>query len=129
MSIASYIFGIVAAVLVLVVVVDLLRRGRLRERHATWWLAAGTLALVAAVFPGTVEWLAGLIGIEIPLNLVFFVSIAILFFVALQASSELTDLESKTRALAERVALLQARLDQSERRDSDDDRDRTRPTQ
>ena len=42
-----------------------------------------------------------------PINLVFFVSIAILFFVCLQHSSELTRLESKTRTLAERVAILE----------------------
>ena len=109
MSLATYIFGILAALLVLIVVIDLLRRQRLRERHAAWWLVAGLLALVAAVFPTTLEWAASLLGIEIPLNLVLFVSIAILFFVALQASSELTELENKTRSLAERVAILELR--------------------
>lgn len=109
MSVTTYIFGILGALLVLVVVIDLLRRQRLRERHAAWWLVAGVLALIAAVFPATLDWAASLIGIEIPLNLVLFVSIAILFFVALQSSSELTELEDKTRSLAERVAILELR--------------------
>ena len=51
-------------------------------------------------------------GIEVPTNLVFFVSIAILFLVCLQHSAELTQLESKTRALAERVALLELQASQ-----------------
>jgi hypothetical protein len=106
-NLTSYIFGVVAAVLTLVVVIELLRRRRLRERHAVWWFIAGVLALVAGVFPGTLTWAAKLIGIAVPINLVFFVSIAILFFVCLQHSSELTRLESKTRTLAERVALLE----------------------
>jgi hypothetical protein len=110
MSVTSYIFGIVSALLILVVVIELLRRGQLRERHAIWWLVAGTLALIAGVFPQTLEWAARLIGVELPVNLVFFVSIAILFLVALQASSELTRLESKTRTLAERVAILELEL-------------------
>jgi len=107
MSLTSYIFGVVAAVLTLVVVIELLRRRRLRERHAIWWLFAGVLALVAGVFPATLTWAARLFGIAVPINLVFFVSIAILFFVCLQHSSELTRLESKTRTLAERVAILE----------------------
>ena len=113
MTVASYIFGIVSALVILVVVIELLRRRRLRERHAIWWFVAGLLALVAGVFPDTLTWAAGLLGIEIPINLVFFVSIAILFLVCLQSSAELTTLEAKTRTLAERVAILELDLRQS----------------
>lgn len=110
MSLVSYIFGITAALLVLALVIELLRRGRLRERHAIWWLIAGTLALVAGVFPETLNWAASLVGIVVPINLVFFVSVAILFLVGLQHSAELTRLESKTRILAERVAIIELEL-------------------
>lgn len=125
MSLASYIFGIVAALLILIVVIELLRRGRLRERHAIWWLVAGVLALIAGIFPQTLEWASRLVGVELPVNLVFFVSIAILFLVALQASSELTRLEAKTRTLAERVAILE--LEQRKLRDEKNDRDELAP--
>ena len=121
MTVTSYIFGIVSAVLILIVVIELLRRRHLRERHAIWWLVAGVLALIAGVFPATLGWAASLIGIEVPINLVFFVSIAILFLVALQNSSELTQLESKTRVLAEKVALLELRIAESESRRADED--------
>lgn len=114
MSLASYIFGIVSALLVLIVVVELLRRGHLRERHAIWWLFAGILALVAGVFPSTLVWAANLVGIQAPTNMVFFVGIAILFFVCLQHSAELTKLEGKARTLAERVALLELRMEELE---------------
>lgn len=110
MSASSYIFGIVSALLVLIVVIELLRRRLLRERHAIWWLLAGILALVAGIFPSSLAWTASLIGVEVPINLVFFVSIAILFLVSLQYSAELTKLESNTRSLAERVALLELQL-------------------
>lgn len=110
MTLTSYIFGVASAVLALVVVIELLRRRHLRERHAIWWLFAGVLALVAGIFPQTLTWAAGLIGIAVPINLVFFVSIAILFLVCLQHSSELTRLESKTRTLAERVAILELEI-------------------
>lgn len=119
MSIASYVLGIVASVLVLLVVIELLRRRRLRERHAVWWFVAGVLALVVSVFPNTLTWAASLIGVAIPTNLVFFVSIAILFLVCLQHASELTQLESRTRKLAERVALLELELRRKQDRHGD----------
>jgi hypothetical protein len=112
----SYIFGIISALLALGVVIELLRRRQLRERHAIWWLIAGVLALVVGVFPSTLQWAATLIGIEVPLNLVFFVSIAVLFLVCLQHSAELTRLEAKTRTLAELVALQDLRLRELEER-------------
>ena len=112
--IATYVLGIASAALVLVVVIELLRRGRLRERHAAWWLVAGILALIIGIFPVTLEWAARLVGVEVPTNLVFFVSIAILFLVCLQHSAELTRLESKTRKLAETEALLALRIERLE---------------
>lgn len=111
MSFASYVFGIVSAILTLIVVIEMLRRRRLRERHALWWLLAGILALIVGVFPQTLVWAASIVGIAVPANLTFFVSIAILFLVSLQHSAELTRIESRVRVLAERVALLEQRLD------------------
>ncbi|HEY8913971.1 DUF2304 domain-containing protein [Lacisediminihabitans sp.] len=119
MSIVTYGFGIASAVLALVVVVELLRRRRLRERHAIWWLVAGVLAFLVGVFPATLQWAATLVGIEVPLNLVFFVSIAVLFLVSLQHSSELTRIEAKTRTLAELVALQDLRIRQLEEKLAD----------
>ncbi|MEV1129877.1 DUF2304 domain-containing protein [Agromyces sp. NPDC049794] len=110
LPLTQYIFGIVAALFVLGVVIEMLRRRRLRERHAVWWLLAGVLALVIGIFPQTLRWASDLVGIEIPTNLVFFVSLVLLFFVCLQHSAELTELESENRALAEQLVLLDLRL-------------------
>lgn len=116
MSTATYILGIVSALIALITVVELLRRRRLRERHAVWWFVAAILALILGVFPGTLTYLADLLGVEVPANLVFFVSIVILFLVTLQHSSELTGLENKTRVLAEESALQKVRLERLEGR-------------
>jgi hypothetical protein len=114
-TLSTYIFGIVSAVISLAVVIEMLRRRRLRERHAIWWLIAGIFALIIGVFPATLEWAANLIGIAVPLNLVFFVSVAVLFLVSIQHSAELTSLETKTRLLAETTALLELRIEELER--------------
>ena len=120
MSTATYIFGIVAAVLTLVVVLELLRRRRLRERHAIWWLGGGILALIIGIFPDLLTRVSSLLGVGIPANLVFFVSIAILVLASIQHSSELTRLENKTRTLAEAVALLETRLRERDSAEGDD---------
>ncbi len=113
MTLRSYVFGIARSGVLLLVVSRFFAERRLRERHAIWWLVAGTLALDRRNLPRRVDGLSRLLGIDIPINLLFFTSIAILFLVSLQASSELTTLEAKTRILAERVALLEMRTDET----------------
>jgi hypothetical protein len=114
MNLMTYVFGILAAVLALIAIVELMRRGTLRERHALWWFIGGILALVIAVFPQTLGWAARLLGIAVPVNLVFFVAIALLFLVSLQYGAELTRVEEKLRVLAEESAFHDRRLQQLE---------------
>ena len=57
------------AALALVVFIDMLRRGKLRERHALWWLGAGLLGLVVTLFPGLLEGAARALGGADPWNL------------------------------------------------------------
>lgn len=119
----TYVFGIVAAVLALVAIVELMRRGTLRERHAVWWFIGGVLALIIAVFPQTLTWAAGVLGVTLPINLVFFITIGLLFLVSLQYGAELTRIEEKMRTLAERSAFQEQRLQALEARLADDDTD------
>lgn len=116
MTPTGYVLGVVCALITLAVVIEMLRRRRLRERHAVWWLFATSLALLAGLFPDLLTGLAALVGVVLPTNLVFFVSIAVLVLVCIQHSAELTDLESEARSLAERTALLDLRVRELEER-------------
>lgn len=120
MNTVTYIFGIVAAVLALIAIIELMRRGTLRERHAVWWFVGGLLALIIAVFPQTLGWAARSLGIALPVNLVFFVTIALLFLVSLQYGAELTRIEEKLRVLAEESAFHERRIQALEAPDAAD---------
>lgn len=107
MNITVQILTTTTSILLLFVLFDMLRRGRLRERHIAWWLIGGFVALVLSLFPQLLSGFSSFLGFEVPANLIFFVTIGLLFLVNIQTSSELTALEEKTRTLAERVALLE----------------------
>lgn len=111
----QYALGIVAALLTFGIVIEMLRRRRLRERHAAWWLVAGLLAVIISVFPESLKWTAARLGFEVPVNLVFFVSLFILFLVALQTSSEITKMEKDNRLLAEELTLMDLRVRELEK--------------
>lgn len=106
----SYSFGIICALALLFTIIVQLRKGRLRERHAIWWLVAGVVALVFGVFPNLLDSISALVGVKLSSNLVFFAGIGILFFVVLQHSAELTKLEEKSRRLAEETSIQELQI-------------------
>lgn len=110
MNPVQYTLGIIASVATFAIVIEMLRRRRLRERHAGWWIVAGLFAIIISVFPSTLRFASELLGFEVPVNLVFFLSLFILFLVALQHSSELTQLESHNRSLVERLIVLELKV-------------------
>ena len=112
MNPVQYTLGIIASVATFAIVIEMLRRRRLRERHAGWWIVAGLFAIIISVFPSTLRFASELLGFEVPVNLVFFLSLFILFLVALQHSSELTQLESHNRSLVERLIVLELKVEE-----------------
>lgn len=122
------VFAAVAAVLVFIFILWLLRRGVLKEKYAVLWLLVSAAAAFFALVPGAARWLADLVGVEIPANLLFFVTLVLLILVSVQLSYELSRHEARIRRLAEESALLDARLrrleEHDEAADGDDEADR-----
>lgn len=108
-----------AAVIVFVFILWLLRRGVLKEKYAVLWLLVSVVAAFFALVPGAARWLADLVGVEIPANLLFFVTLVLLILVSVQLSYELSRHEGKIRRLAEESALLEERLRRLEGQDDD----------
>jgi hypothetical protein len=103
--------GIIGSAVVLLALFELLRRQRLREKYAVLWFLVALGVLAIAIFPGLLTGLADLVGVELPVNLLFFLASLFLLMLTLQHSHELGRLEEKTRVLAEEVGLLRLELD------------------
>ncbi len=116
----AYIAGIVGAAFTFGFVLELLRRGILREKFAVLWLVVSFGLLVVAVFPPVLGWLAALVGIALPANLLFILGGLILLLVSVQLSFEVSRLEGRTRRLAEDLALLHEQVRVLSERDPSD---------
>ncbi len=110
------ILAVAAAAVIFAFNVWLLRRGILKEKYAVLWLFVSLVAIVLALFPGIVRWFSNLVGIEVPSNLLFFVTLLLLVLVGIQLSYELSRHEAKIRRLAEESALLSTRITELEER-------------
>jgi hypothetical protein len=108
----SVAFSLVISICMVVAVLLMLRRGKLREKYAILWLLVGGVTIVLGVFPRLLDWAASLVGVVVPANLLFALSIVLLVGVGLHVSRELTILEDETRVLAEEVAILRTLIEQ-----------------
>lgn len=111
----TYLVALVGSVLVLLGIIELLRRRQLGEKYAVLWLVVGILLLIFTVFPGLLTGLASGLGVAVPTNLMFFVGILFLVGVVLHLSWEVSRLENETRKLAEDQAILRLEVEQLQR--------------
>ncbi|MEV6241667.1 DUF2304 domain-containing protein [Lentzea sp. NPDC051838] len=109
---SAYIVAIIGSVLILLGIMELLRRRQLSEKYAVLWLVVGLLLLVLTIFPGLLGTLSSAAGVEVPSNLLFFTAIVFLIGVALHLSWELSRLEDETRKLAEDLAILRLEVEE-----------------
>lgn len=110
----AYPFALVASLATLVIMAELLRRRRLREKYAVLWLALGAVVLLVSIVPGLLFTAADALGFQAPVNLVFLVAAAVLLIVSVQLSAEISTLEEKNRSLAEDVGVLRLRVERLE---------------
>jgi len=100
------------ALAIVAIVVEMLRRKRLREKYAVLWLVVGMATLVLAAFPRLLNIVAEFVGVQLPSNLLFIISILMLLGVCLHLSWEISVVEDETRSLAEEVAILRTQMEQ-----------------
>jgi hypothetical protein len=102
----------VASVLLLLVVFELIRRRRLRERYALLWLLTGIVLLVLSLWRGGLNTIAGWVGIETyPPAVLFAIASFFILAVLLHYSTVISKLSDQSTILAQRVALLEAELE------------------
>ena len=103
--------AVVGSVTLLIVVVELIRRGKLKERYSLLWLLAGGLLLFLSVSRGILNSLAALFGIFYPPSLLFLLAFFFLLLITLHFSVVLSGLSEKNKQLAQELALLRRELE------------------
>ena len=106
----------IASILLLLIVLELIRSRRLRERYALLWLATGIVLLVLSAWRGGLNTIAGWVGVSTyPPAVLFAVAIVFILAVLLHYSTVISRLSDQSTVLAQRVALLEQRQQESAR--------------
>lgn len=109
---SASVFFLILAILVCTFVIIQVRNQRMKERYAALWLIIGAIIIVLGAFPNLLNGVADFVGVALPVNLLFLLSILLLMGVSIHLTLELSRLSEKTRILAEEVAILKALQEQ-----------------
>lgn len=101
---------------VLVVVVELIRRGRLKERYSLLWLLAGGVLLVFSSSRDILGYVSRLLGIYYPPSLLFLLAFLFLLLITLHFSVVISGLSEKNKQLAQELALLRQEMHEAVQR-------------
>jgi hypothetical protein len=99
-----------ASVILLGIVLELIRSRRLRERYGLLWVLTAVVMLTLSLWRDGLEVIAELVGIYYPPSALFVLGSLFILAVLLHYSTVISRLSDQNTMLAQRIALLEARL-------------------
>lgn len=104
--VAAAVFGL----FLFLVIVELVRRRKLKEEFSLLWMITGIGVVVLAIWHELVQIIAGVIGAALPMSALFFFGVFFLILINIHFAVKVSRLSDRTKDLAQEVALLKGRL-------------------
>ena len=105
MNIKIQIIIAIGILIALVVIINMIRRKKLELRYALVWLAVGVSILVLDCFPELITWLSHQIGIESPVNMLFFFGFCFSLVIIFVLTMAMSRMSIRIKELAQELAL------------------------
>lgn len=115
MSLRIELMAILASCLILIVVVDLIRREKLRARYSFFWLLAGVIFLIFSLWGDLLGLTARVIGIYSYTNALFFIGFVGTVVILLHFSVIISGLSLENKKLIEKLSILSWRVEELEK--------------
>lgn len=93
-----------------IIIIFMINKNFISLRHSLLWMFWGGVLLAIDFFPGSLNYLAGIMGIETPINAFFLVCIFLIFINCIWVTALCSRLFDNTRILVQRIGILEKRL-------------------
>ena len=111
MSFHQKIFAIIASILLMLLVVELVRRLRLREEYSWLWVLTGGFITLLVVWYHLLVIITRLIGAVSPTTTLFIFGLLFLMLISLHYSIQISKLSHQVKEMAQQLALLKGRVE------------------
>jgi hypothetical protein len=106
----TWIFGLIAVVLLVLLVFLNIRKGNLKEKYAILWLTVSILSVFAIAIPQFIPFLAKSLGFTLPANFLFVVTVGTALFLTFLLSTDISKKQRQLEQLATEIALLKQKI-------------------
>ncbi len=116
MPIRNKIVALTFGVMILLVIIELVRRRKLREEYSWLWLMTGGVILLLSLWFDLLKWMTHLMGAITPSSTIFLFAFLFLIFISLHFSVVISKLTDRNKELAQRYALLESEWNEVKKR-------------
>jgi hypothetical protein len=125
MTTRQQIFALITSLVLLVYIIDLVRRRKLREEYSWLWIIIGVGIFILSIWVDLLRWLTNLIGAVVPVSTLFIFGILFLVITNVYLSLKISTLTDQVKKQAQKLAILdhyirEIRANESQRSDSKD---------
>ena len=107
---------ILGAVILLLIIFVLLKKGKMTFKYSLLWLGLAVVLVIFAICPYVVYVLRDLLDVEMPVNLVFMLMFCFVLVVLISLSIAVSQLAEKCKRLTQENALLEKRVRELEKK-------------
>lgn len=106
MLIQQKIFAISASMVIFIVIINLVKNGKLKEEYSWLWLLTGFVIIILALWYDLLLALTHLIGAVLPTTTLFIFAIIFLISIALHFAIKISMLTDQVKNLSQEIALI-----------------------
>ena len=110
-------------VLLLLSILNMVRTRKIDLKYSLSWITALVIVLIMDIFPQIIFFIADLVGISLPSNMVFFFGIIVLAVLIYNLTASVSRLSEKVKRLIQEVALLEKKVAALENNKTDNERE------
>lgn len=110
------IYFVIFSIIVLLYVVNIVRKKQFSIKESFWWVMAALLILVLSIFPYSIDSIAKFLNIAYPPSLLFVGCILFLLFINFRNSKRIAEHQEKIIELAQHVAILENKIEEKEKK-------------
>jgi len=107
MPIRNKVVALMVGLWMLLLIIELVRRRKLREEYSWLWLMTGSGILLLTLWFDLLKWITQLVGAVSPSSTIFLFAFLFLIFISLHFSVVISKLTDRNKELAQRYALLE----------------------
>ena len=116
MPIRNRVVALCVSIGLMLLIIELVRRRKLREEYSWLWILTVSTILVLTVWFDLLRWITFLIGAIIPSSTIFMLAFLFLIFISLHFSVVISKLTNRNIELSQRYALLELDLNELKER-------------